>query len=60
MCKIGNNLVLTCRTRLKDRNGHFFEVPCANVIDPFIKDKIDMYDNFSNEMNAHLDGKYFH
>ena len=48
----GGNLVLTCRTGLKDRNGHFFEAPWADEISSLIGAKISMYDELSAETKA--------
>jgi len=48
----GGHLVLTCRTGLKDRNGHFFEAPWANQITTLIGAKISMYDELSAETKA--------
>jgi len=50
----GGNLVLTCRTGLKDRNGHFFEAPWADAITGLIGGKITMYDEMSSETLAHV------
>jgi Beta-galactosidase len=40
----GGNLVLTCRTGHKTRNGQLFEAPFAAPIYPLIGAKIDFYD----------------
>ena len=40
----GGNLVLTCRTGHKNRNGQLFEAPFAAPIFPLIGGKIDFYD----------------
>jgi len=48
----GGQLVLTCRTGLKDRNGHFFEAPWANEITSLIGAKISMFDALSAETRA--------
>jgi beta-galactosidase len=40
----GGNLVLTCRTGHKNRNGQLFETPFAAPIYPLIGAKIDFYD----------------
>ncbi len=48
----GGHLVLTCRTGLKDRNGHFFEAPWGDAIASLIGAKIAMYDELSKETKA--------
>jgi len=48
----GGHLVLTCRTGLKDRNGHFFEAPWADQIASLIGAKISMYDELSADTKA--------
>jgi beta-galactosidase len=50
----GGHLVLTCRTGLKDRNGHFFEAPWADAITSLIGAKISMYDELSAETKANV------
>ena len=50
----GGQLILTCRTGLKDRNGHFFEAPWANAITSLIGAKISMYDELSAETKANV------
>ena len=40
----GGNLILTCRTGHKNRNGQLFEAPFAAPIFPLIGGKIDFYD----------------
>jgi beta-galactosidase len=40
----GGNLILTCRTGHKNRNGQLFEVPFGALIYPLIGAKIDFYD----------------
>lgn len=40
----GGNLVLTCRTAMKDRNGHLFELPVGGKLFPLIGGEIDFYD----------------
>ncbi|MDR2805132.1 MAG: beta-galactosidase [Dysgonamonadaceae bacterium] len=40
----GGNLVLTCRTGHKTRNGQLFEAPFGALIEPLIGAKIDFYD----------------
>jgi beta-galactosidase len=42
--KNGGNLVLTCRTGHKDRNGRLFEVPFRSKIDNLTGNKVDFYD----------------
>jgi beta-galactosidase len=41
----GGNLILTCRTGHKNRNGQLFEAPFAAPIHALIGAKIDFYDN---------------
>jgi len=48
----GGHLVLTCRTGLKDRNGHFFEAPWADQIESLIGAKITMFDELSADTKA--------
>ncbi|MDP4239122.1 MAG: beta-galactosidase trimerization domain-containing protein, partial [Bacteroidota bacterium] len=48
----GGHLILTCRTGLKDRNGHFFEAPWGDAIASLIGAKIPMYDELSAETKA--------
>ena len=50
----GGNLILTCRTGLKDRNGHFLEAPWADAISTLIGAKITMYDVLSKETKANV------
>jgi len=42
--KNGGNLVLTCRTGHKDRNGRLFEAPFRSKIDNLTGNKVDFYD----------------
>ena len=48
----GGNLVLTCRTGQKDRDGHLFETQWAEPIYDLIGGKIDMYDLLPNDRSA--------
>ncbi|MEA4839986.1 MAG: beta-galactosidase [Bacteroidales bacterium] len=50
----GGQLILTCRTGLKDRNGHLFEAPWADAITSLIGAKISMYDELSKETKAEV------
>jgi beta-galactosidase len=50
----GGHLILTCRTGLKDRNGHFFEAPWADAISGLIGSKISIYDELSAETKANV------
>jgi beta-galactosidase len=50
----GGHLILTCRTGLKDRNGHFFEAPWGDAIASLIGAKITMYDELSAETKANV------
>lgn len=42
--KNGGNLILTCRTGHKDRNGRLFEAPFRSKIDNLAGNKMDFYD----------------
>lgn len=57
----GGHLVLSVRTGLKDRNGHFPETPWADVITGLIGAKIPMNDMLDEKMNAKVsfDGKTY-
>jgi len=48
----GGHLILTCRTGLKDRNGHFFEAPWGDAIASLIGAKITMYDELNTATKA--------
>ena len=48
----GGNLVLSCRTGLKDRDGHFFEAQWADAIVNLIGAKIALNDMLGAKMNA--------
>ncbi|MFZ4456528.1 MAG: beta-galactosidase [Bacteroidales bacterium] len=48
----GGNLVLSCRTGLKDRNGHFPEAQWADAITELIGAKIEMFDNLNSNRVA--------
>ncbi|MDD4970912.1 MAG: beta-galactosidase [Paludibacter sp.] len=50
----GGHLVLTSRTGLKDRNGHFFEAPWADAITSLIGAKIIMFDELSADTKANV------
>ena len=50
----GGQLVLSCRTGLKDRNGHFPEAPWANAITELIGAKISMFDLLNKETIANV------
>ena len=50
----GGHLILTCRSGLKDRNGHFFEAPWANSITSLIGAKITMYDELGADTKANV------
>ncbi len=50
----GGQLVLSCRTGLQDRNGHFPEAPWANAITDLIGAKISMYDLLNKETVANV------
>jgi beta-galactosidase len=40
----GGHLVLTCRTGLKDKNGHLFEKPWAGIIAPLVGAEVELFD----------------
>jgi beta-galactosidase len=48
----GGHLIISCRTGLKDRNGHFFEAPWADAITSLIGAKITMNDMLGSNMKA--------
>ena len=50
----GGNLVLSCRTGLKDRNGHFMEASWSSRITGLIGAKIAMNDMLSSRMKAKI------
>lgn len=50
----GGQLILTCRTGLKDRNSHFFEAPWADAIAGLIGAKITMFDELNAETKANV------
>jgi len=50
----GGNLILSCRTGLKDRNGHFPEAAWADAISNLIGARITMYDEMSAETTANV------
>jgi len=57
----GGQLVLTCRTGLKDRNSHFFEAPWADAIAELIGAKVTMFDEMDTDTKANVSfdgGKY--
>lgn len=59
--KNGGNLVLTCRTGHKTRNGQLFEAPFAAPVYPLIGAKIDFYDLLqpSTPDNVDFSGKNY-
>lgn len=58
----GGHLVLTCRTGLQDRNGHFFEMHRADSIASLIGGQVEAYDSLPEHVTGtvDLDGKHFH
>jgi len=50
----GGHLILTCRSGLKDRNGHFLEAPWGDAITRLIGAKITMYDELDENMKANV------
>lgn len=57
----GGHLILTCRTGLKDRNGHFYEAAWADAISNLIGAKITKFDVLGAETKANvsLNGKKY-
>ncbi|MDL2309887.1 beta-galactosidase [Parabacteroides sp. OttesenSCG-928-B22] len=57
----GGNLVLTCRTGHKTRNGQLFEAPFAAPVYPLIGAKIDFYDLLQPSTPDHVlfEGKQY-
>lgn len=50
----GGNLIVTLRTGLKDKNGHFFEAPWGEAIRKLIGAKIVMNDMLDSDMMAQV------
>jgi len=50
----GGHLILTCRTGLKDRNGHFPEAPWAAAVTGLIGAKVSMNDMLAPDMKAQV------
>ena len=50
----GGHLILTCRTGLKDRNGHFLQAQWADAITELIGAKIPMFDDLNSETKANV------
>ncbi|MCE1155775.1 MAG: beta-galactosidase trimerization domain-containing protein, partial [Bacteroidales bacterium] len=50
----GGHLIITLRTGLKDKNGHFFEAPWANTIRSLIGATIKMNDMLDGTMQARV------
>lgn len=48
----GGNLVLTCRSGQKDRNGHFFEAKWSAYVSDLIGADIDMFDHLPSDLFA--------
>jgi beta-galactosidase len=48
----GGHLIITLRTALKDKNGHFFEAPWASLLRTLIGAKIKMNDMLDGTMQA--------
>ena len=57
----GGNLVLTCRTGQKDRDGHFFEAKWAAYISELIGADIQMFDHMPQDQFGKIssDGKQY-
>jgi len=57
----GGHLILTCRTGLKDRNGHFPQAQWADAITELIGAKIPIYDilNSETKANVNFNGKNY-
>jgi beta-galactosidase len=52
ICRKGGNLIVTCRTGLMNRNGHFPEAPWADFITKLIGAKITMNDMLGADKSA--------
>ncbi|MBN2806950.1 MAG: beta-galactosidase [Prolixibacteraceae bacterium] len=50
----GGDLIISCRTATKDRNGHFWEAGWAAPIDDLIGAEIDHYDMLPGYQQAHV------
>ena len=48
----GGNLILTCRTGQKDKNGHFFEVNWSAPIVPLIGADVEFFDMLVADVNG--------
>ena len=48
----GGNLILTCRTGQKDKNGHFFEANWSAPIVPLIGADVDFFDVLITDVNG--------
>ena len=59
--KNGGNLILTCRTGHKDRNGRLFEAPFRSKIDNLAGNKMDFYDLLlpQDQGTVSMDGKSY-
>jgi beta-galactosidase len=57
----GGNLILGCRTAIKDRNGHFFEGGWAEPIRSFIGADVSFFDMLPDGVTGHViaDGQTF-
>ncbi len=51
----GGNLVLTCRTGLMNRDGHFWEGPTSAPIVPLIGASIEAYDSLPDGANGQVE-----
>jgi beta-galactosidase len=50
----GGNLILSCRTGQKDKNGHFFEAKWSAPIVPLIGADVDFFDMLVNDVNGKI------
>ncbi len=53
----GGNLILTCRTGQKDKNGHFFESKWAGPLKPLIGAEIEFFDMLTPDAFGTVDFK---
>lgn len=59
--KTGGNLVLTCRTAQKDRNGRLFETKFGSILNDLTGNSLDFFDLLPNRDmgNITMDGKNY-
>ncbi|MFW6224333.1 MAG: beta-galactosidase, partial [Bacteroidota bacterium] len=51
----GGNLIVTCRTGHKDKMGHLFEAPYADMISDLIGAKVEKYDLLLENVEAYIE-----